>query len=70
MGYRLGREVTVQQLPLSAVVPTFTSMGYSENAARLFQDMYAGLANGHIVFEGNGAAQPRGIVALSEALSG
>lgn len=69
VGRRLHRDVEVQLLPLSAVVPTFTSIGFSEEAARLLEDMYAGINNSYIVLEGGGTAQPRGLITLSEALS-
>jgi len=69
MGEQFRRHVEVQQLPLGAVVPTLTSMGWSEDAARLFEEMYAGLENSRITYEGNGACRPRGLVTLSEAVS-
>jgi hypothetical protein len=70
MGEHFHRHVVVQHLPLSAVVPTLTSMGWSEDAARLFEEMYAGFENNRITYEGNGACRPRGLVTLSEAVSG
>jgi uncharacterized protein YbjT (DUF2867 family) len=70
VGRHLGREVSVQQLPLTAVVPTFTSIGFTENVARLFEEMYRGMETGRIRFEGQGAAHPRGLVTLAEGLSG
>ncbi len=69
MGQHLHRHVKVQPLPLSAVIPTFTAMGFSEDVATLFEEMYAGLENGRITYEGNGACRPRGLVTLSEAVS-
>jgi hypothetical protein len=68
-GSRLHREVTVKPLPLTAVVPTFISMGFSEDTAQLFAEMYDGLESGRITYEGNGACRPRGLVTLSEAIS-
>lgn len=68
MGQHFHRQVIVQHLPLRAVVPTLTSMGWSEDVAKLFEEMYAGLENGRITFEGNGACRPRGLVTLSEAV--
>jgi hypothetical protein len=50
-------------------IPTFTAMGFSEDVARLFEEMYAGLERGYITYEGNGACRPRGLVTLSEAVS-
>ncbi|MEP6886865.1 MAG: NmrA family NAD(P)-binding protein [Nitrospirales bacterium] len=69
MGQHLHRHVKVQPLPLSAAIPTFTAMGFSEDVATLFEEMYAGLENGRITYEGNGACRPRGLVTLSEAVS-
>jgi uncharacterized protein YbjT (DUF2867 family) len=48
----LGRPVTVVEAPLSAVIPTFTSFGFSENVAGLFQEMYQGLQNGKVAWQG------------------
>jgi uncharacterized protein YbjT (DUF2867 family) len=47
----LNREVRAQAVPLSAAVPTFKSFGFSESVARLFEEMYAGINSGHIIFE-------------------
>jgi uncharacterized protein YbjT (DUF2867 family) len=69
MGQHLHRHVKVQPLPLTAATTTFTAMGYSEDVARLFEEMYAGLERGSITYEGNGACRPRGLVTLSEAVS-
>ena len=70
LSQRLERRVQVRQFPLDAVVPALTSHGFSEDVARLFEEMYAGLEHGRIVFEGNGACRPRGLVTLSEAVAG
>lgn len=51
----LGREVKVLELPLDAVVPTFTSLGASPHIAGLFREMYQGLLSGHIAYEGGSA---------------
>ena len=69
IGQHFNRHVVAQHLPLHAVVPTLTSMGWSEDAATLFEEMYAGLESGRITFEGNGACRPRGLVTLSEAVA-
>ncbi|HUR27576.1 MAG TPA: NmrA family NAD(P)-binding protein [Planctomycetota bacterium] len=47
----LGRTVQPEVAPLSAIVPTFTSMGVSDNVARLFAEMYGTLGSGQLVFE-------------------
>lgn len=69
MGQHLHRCVKVQPLLLSAAISTFTAMGFSEDVARLFEEMYTGLESGYITYEGNGACRPRGLVTLSEAVS-
>ena len=69
LGEILRRSVSTQQAPLSAVVPTFTSFGFSQEAATLFEEMYTAFAKGTIGYE-----QPeqlvRGTVTLAEALRG
>ncbi len=69
LGRILGKPVSTQQAPLSAVVPTFTSFGFSQEAATLFEEMYTAFAKGTIGYE-----QPeqlvRGTVTLAEALRG
>jgi uncharacterized protein YbjT (DUF2867 family) len=47
-GKILGKPIQVVEPPLSAVVPTFTSFGISQNIAELFQEMYEGIANGKV----------------------
>jgi uncharacterized protein YbjT (DUF2867 family) len=66
----VNREVRVQHIPLSAAVPTFQSFGFSENTARLFAEMYAGINSGHVAYEGGSAEFRRGIVTAEEALRG
>jgi len=67
LGRVLGRRVTPQHAPLSAVVPTFTSFGFSNEAATLFEEMYAGFANGTIRYE-HPDKLVRGTVTLTDAL--
>lgn len=69
LGGLLGKAVTAQQAPLSAVVPTFTSFGFSEEAARLFEEMYASFSKGMIGYE-HPDRIVRGTISLSEALRG
>jgi uncharacterized protein YbjT (DUF2867 family) len=64
----LGRTVTVAEAPLAAVVPTFTSFGFSENVAGLFRDMYEGLGNGKVAFEEKGTELVRGKTTIEETL--
>lgn len=63
----LGKKVVTQQAPLSAVVPTYKSFGFSDEAAKLFEEMYTGFATGTIVYE-RPASVVRGTITLEEAL--
>ena len=68
LGKLLKRAVTVQHAPLSAVVPTFKSFGFSDDAARLFEEMYRGFEQSIINYEKTGATHVRGHVTATEAL--
>jgi uncharacterized protein YbjT (DUF2867 family) len=48
----LGKTVRPQFLPLEAAVPTFTGMGFPENMARLYREMFEAANMGKLVFEG------------------
>ncbi|MEK6785471.1 MAG: NmrA family NAD(P)-binding protein [Nitrospirota bacterium] len=63
----LGKTVTAQHAPLSAVVPTFKSFGFSDEAARLFEEMYTAFSKGAIGYEHPGKLV-RGTVTLYDAL--
>ncbi|MBH0195655.1 MAG: NmrA family NAD(P)-binding protein [Nitrospira sp.] len=63
----LGKTVTAQQAPLSAVVPTFKSFGFSDEAAKLFEEMYTAFSNGAIGYE-HPDKLLRGTITLLEAL--
>ncbi len=65
-----GKPVAVQNAPLEAVVPTFTSFGLSAPVADLFREMYAGIASGRVAYEGGSARQVRGSVEIAETLQG
>jgi len=69
LGKILKQAVTVQHAPLSAVVPTFKSFGFSDDAARLFEEMYTSIEQGTLVHEKQGAMHMRGQVTLAEALT-
>lgn len=69
LGQLLGKPVTAQQAPLTAVVPTFKSFGFSDEAAKLFEEMYTAFSKGEIGYEFP-ATFVRGKVTLSEALRG
>lgn len=65
----LGKRVTAQLAPLSAAVPTFTSFGFSNEAATLFEEMYRSFSKGTIGYE-YPSRLVRGTVTLQEALRG
>jgi uncharacterized protein YbjT (DUF2867 family) len=67
-GQILGRPVTVVEPPLDTVVPTFTSFGISADVAGLFREMYEGLRNGRVAFEGAGAEAVRGPTPIDEVV--
>jgi uncharacterized protein YbjT (DUF2867 family) len=67
LGQILGRSVTTQHAPLSAVVPTFKSFGFSDEAAKLFEEMYTSFSTGAIGYE-HPASLVRGKITLAEAL--
>jgi uncharacterized protein YbjT (DUF2867 family) len=65
----LGKAISAQLAPLSAVVPTFKSFGFSDEAAKLFEEMYTSFSKGAIGYE-HPASIVRGTVTLNEALRG
>jgi uncharacterized protein YbjT (DUF2867 family) len=69
LGQILGKTVMAEHAPLSAVVPTFKSFGFSDEAARLFEEMYTAFSKGAIGYE-HSDKLVRGTVTLSEALRG
>jgi uncharacterized protein YbjT (DUF2867 family) len=69
LGQIFGKSVTAQLAPLSAVVPTFKSFGFSDEAAKLFEEMYTSFSTGAIGYE-HPATLVRGNVTLAEALRG
>ena len=69
LGRILGRAVATQPAPLSAVVPTLTSFGFSREAAGLFEEMYTAFSRGAIGYE-HPASLVRGTIPLAEALRG
>jgi uncharacterized protein YbjT (DUF2867 family) len=63
-----GKAVTVQDVSLDAVVPTFAGFGVSRAAAELYREMYAGIASGRVAFAGGAARQLRGTVEVEDTL--
>ncbi|MBH0193934.1 MAG: hypothetical protein HP492_19590, partial [Nitrospira sp.] len=68
LGHLLSKAVTVQHAPLSAVVPTFKSFGFSDEAAQLFEEMYTSFSTGAVGYE-TPDKLVRGTITLSEALA-
>lgn len=66
----LDRDVRLQPVPLSAAVPTFTSFGFSESTAELFEEMYEGINSGHVDFERDGAEFREGTVNAADVFRG
>lgn len=56
----VGQPVAAEAAPLEAVVPAFTSFGISADVAELFRQMYAGIVDGTVAYEGKGARHVRG----------
>jgi uncharacterized protein YbjT (DUF2867 family) len=69
LGQILGKTVTAQHAPLSAVIPTFKSFGFSDEAAKLFEEMYTSFSTGAVGYE-TPDKLVRGTVTLQEALRG
>jgi uncharacterized protein YbjT (DUF2867 family) len=69
LGRLLGKPVTAQHAPLSVVIPTFKSFGFSDEAAKLFEEMYAAFSKGEVGYEFP-AKLVRGTVTLHEAVRG
>ena len=69
LGGILGRAVSVQSAPLSVVVPTFTSFGFSTEAAGLFEEMYTAFSKRAVRYE-RPESLVRGTTSLAAALRG
>jgi uncharacterized protein YbjT (DUF2867 family) len=69
LGQIFEKPVTAQHAPLSAVAPTFKSFGFSDEVAKLFEEMYTSFSTGAIGYE-HPATVIRGLVTLAEALEG
>jgi len=67
---KVGHDVAVEEHPLDAVVPTFTSFGISAHMAGLYREMYEGLTRGTIAFEGGQARAIRGTTDPAAILGG
>jgi uncharacterized protein YbjT (DUF2867 family) len=65
----LGRHIEPVQLPLDQVVPVFTSLGFSENAAHLVREMYGAVYDGRLEPEGPDAPHLRGTLTPADVLT-
>ncbi|HEY0466076.1 MAG TPA: NmrA family NAD(P)-binding protein, partial [Polyangiaceae bacterium] len=63
----LEREVKVAELPLEAALPTFSSFGFSQSVAEGFREMFQGIENGKVSWEGGRAEAARGTTSLETA---
>jgi uncharacterized protein YbjT (DUF2867 family) len=63
----LGRTIKAVQAPLEAVVPTFTSLGISQNIAELYREMFAAITSGHVA-PGPDNEKVRGTTSIEETL--
>ena len=68
VGKILGKPVQLVEPPIEAVVPTFTSFGISSDVASLYRDMYVGIINGRVSFQGGKAESRRGATSLETTL--
>jgi uncharacterized protein YbjT (DUF2867 family) len=64
----VGRDLRIEEAPLDAVVPTFTGFGMSPAVAALYREMYAGIAAGHVAWEGGAARAVRGSTTVDQVL--
>jgi uncharacterized protein YbjT (DUF2867 family) len=58
----LGKPIQVVEPPLDAVVPTFTSFGISNDISSLYHQMYVGIRDGVVTFEGGKAERRHGVI--------
>lgn len=68
-GRIVGRSVELEPAPLEAVVPAFTSFGMTKDAAELFRELYAGIAEGKVDWERRDARLVRGRIDAEAALA-
>jgi uncharacterized protein YbjT (DUF2867 family) len=68
VGAILGKTITPQYAPESAVVPTFTAAGMSADLAGLYLEMIHGFNSGKIGYEGGAARSARGTIPIEDVL--
>ena len=64
----LGTPVTAIDTPLTAVISTLTHTGQSLAWAELRRDLYAGIIDGSVAWQGAGTQAMRGQIAIAEVL--
>jgi NAD(P)H dehydrogenase (quinone) len=62
----MGREMRVMSPPMSAMIPVLVKQGFSEDVAKLFQEMYGAANSGKLEFETEGAEFRRGTITPGE----
>ena len=70
LGIVLGRDITLHSIPPKEAVGAMTSSGLPEPMARLLAEMYQGINNGFITFEGQAADFERGTTTPLEVFAG
>ena len=68
VGKLLGKPIQLVEAPLDAIVPTFTGFGISSDIAGLFRDMYAGIVEGRVSWQGGSTEARRGSTSVEETL--
>jgi uncharacterized protein YbjT (DUF2867 family) len=64
----VGRPVVVEQGPTAAMVPALVQAGFTEDLARLFQEMTEAANSGYLAWEGGGARALRGSTPIETVL--
>lgn len=65
----VGRQVNAVPVPLEQVVPTFTQFGISQHVAELFREMYDGINQDHVAWDGKGERR-RGTTGAADVFKG
>jgi len=66
----LGRDVSVAEAPPAAAAGAFVSFGASENVASLYAELFVGVDNGQVSYEGGSAERLRGSTTLEQFVTG
>lgn len=65
----LGRDVAAQQVPLETIEPTLRGFGISADLSALYRELYEGVMNGAVAWQGDGARSQRGNTTPQHVLS-